>query len=102
MAQTLHNASTCPGNGKVVNVETGNRTVTLSVAGTGAVSFSAQLFRKESGCIGGPVGDILTGIGTDSATTAYTFSSDKSDMWLQLISLSSASTFTASVEDAGV
>lgn len=53
MAQTLHGGSTCPGNGKVVTVDTGNRTVSLATAGTGAVRFSAQLWRRESGCAPG-------------------------------------------------
>jgi hypothetical protein len=44
MAQTLHNGTTCPGNGKTVTVETGNHTVSLSGAGAGAVRFRAQLY----------------------------------------------------------
>lgn len=100
MAQTLHGGSTCPGNGQTVTVETGNHTVSLAVAGTGAVRFKAQLWRKESGCTGGPVGAPITASGTTTATATFDFSANRSELWAQLIEVSDASTFTASVADA--
>lgn len=102
MAQTLHSGSTAPGNGKTVSVVTGNHTISCTVAGAGAVYARVQAFRKESGCLGGPVGDPFVASGTTVATATLAFTANASDVWVQLIDISPASAFTATIEETVV
>lgn len=102
MAQTLHSGSTAPGNGKTASVVTGNYTISCTVAGVGAVYAQMQAFRKESGCMGGPVGEPFVASGTTTATATLAFTANASDVWVQLVDISPASILTAAIEETGV
>lgn len=98
---TLHLNNPVPSNGAVVSSLGGRHTVTVTLAGVGAISCVVQAWGSEQGTDSRKIGAPVTVSGTTTVSQTLTFDADCKQFWLELVSLSPACKFNATVENDG-
>ena len=99
---TLHLNNPVPSNGAVAASLGGRHTVTVTLAGVGAISCKVQAWASsnntDSKMLGAPV--VISGTTTVSQTLTFD-AGDCNQFWLALVEISPACTFNATVENSG-
>ena len=98
---TLHLNNPVPSNGAVVSSLGGRHTVTVTLAGVGAISCVVQAWGSEQGTDARKIGALVTVSGTTTVSQTLTFDADCKQFWLELVKLSPACKFNATVENDG-
>lgn len=98
---TLHLNNPVPSNGAVVSSLGGRHTVTVTLAGVGAISCVVQAWGSEQGTDSRKIGAPVTVSGTTTVSQTLTFDADCKQFWLELVKLSPACKFNATVENDG-
>lgn len=96
---TLHLNNPVPSNGAVVSSLGGRHTVTVTLAGVGAISCVVQAWGSEQGTDSRKIGAPVTVSGTTAVSQTLTFDADCKQFWLELVKLSPACKFNATVEN---
>lgn len=98
---TLHLNNPVPSNGAVVSSLGGRHTVTVTLAGVGAISCVVQAWGSEQGTDSRKIGAPVTVSGTTTVSQTLTFDADCKQFWLELVKLSPACKFNATVANDG-
>ena len=98
---TLHLNNPVPSNGAVVSSLGGRHTVTVTLAGVGAISCVVQAWGSEQGTDSRKIGAPVTVSGTTTVSQTLTFDADCKQFWLEIVKLSPACKFNATVENDG-
>ena len=98
---TLHLNNPVPSNGAVVSSLGGRHTVTVTLAGVGAISCVVQAWGSEQGTDSRKIGAPVTVSGTTTVSQTLIFDADCKQFWLELVKLSPACKFNATVENDG-
>lgn len=93
----LHTNTPCPGNGSVSTLTGTKHSIAVSVAGVGAIFARFQVWGREDGGEPGKVNGEVTLSGTTTVTQAVTFDGDFAAVWIALVDISAASTFSATI-----
>ena len=93
----LHANTPCAGKGNVSTLSGPNHSIAVSVAGVGAVFAQFQVWGREDGSEPGKINGLVTVSGTTSATQTVTFTGRYKEIWLGLVGISAASTFSATI-----
>ena len=93
----LHANTPCAGKGNVSTLSGPNHSIAVSVAGVGAVFAQFQVWGREDGGEHGKINGLVTVSGTTSATQTVTFTGRYKEIWLELVGISAASTFSATI-----
>lgn len=93
----LHANTPCAGKGNVSALSGPKHSIAVSVAGVGAVFAQFQVWGREDGGEHGKINGLVTVSGTTSATQTVTFTGRYKEIWLELVGISAASTFSATI-----
>lgn len=96
---TLHLNNPVPSNGAVVPSLGGRHTVTATLFGVGAISCVVQAWGSEQGTDARRVGNPVTISGTTTVSQTLTFDVDCKQFWLELVRITDACKFNATVEN---
>lgn len=98
---TLHSNNPVPSNGSVATVIRGRKSISMTLSGVGAVRAVVQIMAHEDGAAPGPIGNQIVVSGTTTVTATQTFDADAGKVYLQLIDITPACTFSATLADLG-
>ena len=98
---TLHLNNPVPSNGAVVSSLGGRHTVTATLFGVGAISCVVQAWGSEQGTDARRVGNPVTISGTTTVSQTLTFDVDCKQFWLELVRITDACKFNATVFNDG-
>lgn len=98
---TLHSNNPVPSNGSVATVIRGVKSISMTLSGVGAVRAVVQIMAHEDGAAPGPIGNQIVVSGTTTVTTTQTFNAEAGQVYLQLVDITPACKFSATLTELG-
>lgn len=98
---TLHSNNPVPSNGSVATVIRGVKSISMTLSGVGAIRAVVQIMSHEDGAAPGPIGSQIVVSGTTTVTTTQTFNAEAGKVYLQLIDITPACKFSATLTELG-